>query len=552
MKKQFALTFLLLIISFTLLAKSTTKLANKNRDWWNILFYNITIEPEIGNKFLNGSTQIHFKKKLKTKDYILRLDLQYPMQISDISIQFIKPTATTSALSISNELIVHKTNYYLVNLSAYKNEIDALETIITINYSGKPKIAENAPWQGGWVFNEDLNKNSFISVACQTNGASLWYPCKDDWGDEPDFGAQLNIIVPSNLVGIGNGKLISKKDLPNNKTNYSWRVNNPINPYNIVPYIGNYKNFSEVYKGKKGDLLLDFWVLEENLEKAKNHFKQVQSMLTCFEEKLGPYPFYEDSYKLVEAPFVGMEHQSNIAYGNKFENGYLGHDISRTGLGLNWDYIIVHESGHEWFGNSITGKKKSDMWIHESFTTYTEGIYTSCINGKNAGDDYIIGLRANIKNDSLILNENNLEQEGSADMYSKGANIIHTFKEVLNNETIFYNLLRHLTKTLHNKTITSKDFINTINNFTKKNYTSFFNQYLKTTVIPRLLYKKLKNNIFMFRWDNNLKFQQKFPLKLTSGKWIYPSSSKWIYISLKKDELFKIDKNFYIDLKLVE
>jgi aminopeptidase N len=242
---------------------------------------------------------------------------------------------------------------------------------IDVTYSGNPTIAKRAPWDGGWVFTKDENGNPWMSVADEGIGASIWLPTKDIWDDEPDNGVVMKIITPKDLVGVGNGRLISKK-AEGDKMAYTWEVKNPINAYSIIPNIGKYVNFKDTFNGEKGKLDLDYWVIDYNLDKAKKQFQQVKPMLSAFEYWFGPYPFYEDSYKLVDSPYLGMEHQSNVAYGNGYQNGYLGRDLSGTGVGLNWDYIIIHESGHEWFANNITAKDQADMWIHESFTMYSE------------------------------------------------------------------------------------------------------------------------------------------------------------------------------------
>ena len=296
-------------------------------------------------------------------------------------------------------------------------------------------------------------------VACEGIGASIWMPIKEYWGDEPDKGATLTIITPKNLVGVGNGKLIQKKQ-EGNKNIYVWSVKNPINSYNIVPYIGKYTHFSDKYDGEKGKLDLDYWVLDYNLEKAKNHFKQVKPMLKSFEYWFGGYPFYEDGYKMVESPYLGMEHQSNIAYGNGYQNGYFGNDLSGTGVGLYWDFIIVHESGHEWFGNSITAQEKADMWIHEAFTNYSEVLFVESTMGKKSANTYAIGLRDNIKNDIPIVGKYGVRVGGSDDQYMKGANMLHTIRQIINNDEKFRQILRQMNKDFYHKIITGKQMEN--------------------------------------------------------------------------------------------
>src|SRR4029079_6357812 len=260
------------------------------------------------------------------------------------------------------------------------------------------------PWDGGWIFTKDAQGRPWMTVACQGLGASVWYPCKDYQGDEPDNGATLTINVSNELIAVSNGRPGSKSEIPTSQLqSYTWNVRSPINNYTIVPYIGHYVNWSDTLQGEKGKLDLNYWVLDYDLDKAKKQFEQVKPMLRAFEYWFGPYPFYEDGYKLVEAPHLGMEHQSAVAYGNHFQNGYLGRDLSGTGWGMKWDYIIVHESGHEWFANNITTKDIADMWIHEGFTDYSETLFTTCEYGVEAGNDYVIGTRKNIQNDIPVI-----------------------------------------------------------------------------------------------------------------------------------------------------
>ena len=259
----------------------------------------------------------------------------------------------------------------------------------------------------------------FIASTCQGDGASLWWPCKDHMYDEPDS-MLISVNVPDNLMDVSNGRLRSVVRHENKTATYNWFVANPINNYGVNINIGDYVHFSEIFNGEKGALDCDYYVLRENLEKAKEQFKQAPMMLAAFEHWFGPYPFYEDGYKLVEAPYLGMEHQSSVTYGNGFENGYRGTDLSSTGWGLKFDFIIIHESGHEWFANSITYEDIADMWVHESFTNYSENLYVEYYYGKKAGADYVLGSRKNIRNDRPVTGTYNVNSRGSGDMYVQG------------------------------------------------------------------------------------------------------------------------------------
>ncbi|RYY10615.1 MAG: M1 family peptidase, partial [Chitinophagaceae bacterium] len=331
----------------------------------------------------------------------------------------------------------------------------------------------------------------------------VWYPCKDHQSDEPEQGASLTMIVPDTLIAVGNGKLKSKfagKGL----ATYTWEVTNPINIYNIVPYIGKYASWKETFAGEKGKLDLEYWVLETNLEKAKTQFQQVPKMLKCFEHWFGPYPFYKDGFKLVESPHLGMEHQSAVAYGNGYQNGYLGRDLSGTGWGLKWDFIIIHESGHEWFANNITTNDIADMWVHEGFTAYSETLFTTCEFGVEAGNEYVIGTRKAIQNDIPVIGKYGVNQEGSGDMYYKGSNMLHTIRQIIGNDEKFRKILRGLNSEFYHKTVDSKDVEAYISREAGKSLSKVFDQYLRTTTIPVLEYAMDKGQL-TYRWTNCVK-----------------------------------------------
>ncbi|HEX2608030.1 MAG TPA: M1 family aminopeptidase, partial [Flavisolibacter sp.] len=349
------------------------------------------------------------------------------------------------------------------------------------------------------------------------------------------------------MVAVGNGRLIGNTRL-NGQSNYTWQVTSPINNYNIIPYIGDYVNFKDTLQGEKGVLDLSYWVLSQDLEKAKKQFEQVKPMLRAFEYWFGPYPFYEDGYKLVQSPHLGMEHQSAVAYGNGFVNGYRGSDLSGSGWGLKWDYIIVHESGHEWFANNITTKDIADMWIHEGFTDYSETLFIEYYYGKKAADEYLQGLRKNIANDKPIIGPYGVNQEGSGDMYFKGANLLHTVRQIIDNDAVFRDILRGLNKTFYHQTVTSAQVESYISKNSRKDLAKIFDQYLRTTQIPELELK-VESDKLKFRWTNCIDGFN-MPVKLTSGQWIYPTTSEQ-KIKNEKPAFTNVtvDSNFYIKVK---
>ena len=400
------------------------------RAWWNLLKYDLSVTPDYEAKSLQGENAITFVAL--TDGQTLQIDLQEPMQL-------LSATWRKKALKFTREGNVFHVRFPKMIKTG------SVETIVC-RYQGTPPVAKRPPWGGGWIWTKDQQGRPWMTVADEGLGLSCWLPCKDHLYDEPDSGEVMHITVADSLVAIGNGRLRDKKSNGNGTTTYTWVDVSPINSYDIIPYIGKYVNWSSEFQGEKGKLDCNFWVLDYNLEKAKPQFKQVDTMLSAFEYWMGPYPFYEDGYKLVEAPHLGMEHQSNIAYGNHFANGYLGRDLSGTGWGLKWDFIIVHESGHEWFGNNITDKDAADMWVHEGFTNYTETLYTTYLYGTEAGNDYCIGTRKNVTNDKPIIGIYGVNKEGSGDMYYKGGNMLHMIRQIMG-DSAFRGMLRGLQKT---------------------------------------------------------------------------------------------------------
>jgi len=510
------------------------------RAWWNVLHYDITVKLDYINKRIEGYNIIEFDTKNYPEVPVMQIDLQEPMSIDSII------TFDKHKLSYKRE-----GNAYFFTLDLLKKNKRDQKREIKIFFSGKPREAKRAPWDGGWIFTKDKMGRPWMTVACEGLGASAWYPCKDYLGDEPDDGALLNITVPDTLIAVGNGRLKEKKPNADGTITYSWAVVNPINNYNIIPYIGKYVSWHEEYYGEKGKLDCDYWVLDYDLAKAKTEFLAVDSMLKCFEYWFGPYPFYEDGYKLVEAPHLGMEHQSAIAYGNKFQKGYSGKDLSETGWGMKWDFIIVHESGHEWFGNNITCKDIADEWIHEGFTNYSETLFTEYYFGKNAGNDYIQGVRKQITNKTPIIGKYGVNDgpEGT-DEYYKGGNMIHTIRQVINNDSLFRQILRGLNKTFYHQTVTTKQIEDYISVHAKMNFSKVFDQYLRTTQIPVLEYKQ-NGYALSFRWSNCVRgFNMPLKINFKGSRWIRPTE-KWQNLSLypEGDKNFSVDRNFYVNTR---
>ncbi len=529
------------------------------RAWWDVVKYKLLVQPDYTSKTIKGEITIVYRVvKNDNKNKRMQIDLQQPMHIDKVfsndgkTVRLMNtPTSKETSLHrLSKPLkFTREGNVYYIKDAPQKNKLDS----ITIQFSGAPRIANNPPWDGGWIFTKDAKGRPWMTVACQGLGASVWYPCKDHQSDEPDEGALLQVKVPNDLVAVANGRLYSKNK-QSTTTTWSWLVTNPINNYNIVPYIGKYANWTDSFLSESGqELSLDYWVLDYNLEKAKMQFaKNVNPMMKCFEYWFGPYPFPEDGYKLVESSHLGMEHQSAVAYGNHYMNGYLGMDLSGSGWGKNWDYIIIHESGHEWFANNISTNDIADMWVHEGFTDYSEVLFVECQYGRKAADEYCQGLRRNIQNDIPIIGIYGVNQEGSGDMYAKGANMLHTIRQVINDDALFRKILRGLNKEFYHRTIDSKDVEAYMIRESGKDLSKIFDQYLRTIKIPELEYKT-EGNKLSYRWTNCVDGFN-MPLQIGSEKpFLISPTTQWQETELPSGyPIEDVNKNYYITLKKIK
>jgi len=502
------------------------------RIWWDLLHYNLDFKVFPSTKSIEGSNLIRYE--VLSENQVMQIDLQPPMKI-------------TSVLENNTNLYYRRDgNVYYIQLN--KNQHIGAINEITIHFKGAPKISNNPPWDDGFTWEKDNNGTDFIATSCQGGGSSIWWPSKDHMYDEPDQGIELSITAPEHLISVANGRLIKTTE-NNNKTNTSvWKVVHPINNYGVNINIGDYVHFSEKYKGKKGNLDCDYYVLSYNLEKAKKQFKEVSRTLEAFEYWFGPYPFYEDSYKLVEVPYLGMEHQSSVTYGNGYQNGYKGIDLSGTGWGLKFDFIIVHESGHEWFANNITNIDIADMWIHESFTAYSENLFLDYHFGTEASNAYVTGTRKKIQNDRPIIGNYNVNNSGSSDMYYKGANMLHTLRQIINNDEKWRSILVGLNKDFYHQTVTTQQIEDYIDKYFKIDLKPFFDQYLRTIKIPTLEYK-LENNNLLYRWSNVVDgFSIPVNVFINSNSQRIRPTSRWKkLLSDKSINSFSVDNNFYIE-----
>ncbi|HEX6982887.1 MAG TPA: M1 family metallopeptidase [Balneolaceae bacterium] len=511
------------------------------RAWWEVVYYdlNVTVMPQ--DSAIRGYNEITYR--VTDEPVEMQIDLQQPLRIDQI-------TQNGKKLDYHR---VDQSNAYFVDVPR-DLKLDSLYTI-TVYYHGQPRVAVRAPWDGGFVWTQDSLGNPWVATAVQGLGASAWWPNKDHQTAEPDS-MSINITVPDPMVNVSNGRLRDTTHHKNGMTTWSWFVSNPINNYNIAVNAGNYVNFTDTYEGKKGTLDLSYWVLESDLKKAKEQFQQVKPMMRCFEKWFGPYPFYEDSFKLVQTPYLGMEHQSAVAYGNGFENGYRGTDLSGTGWGLKWDFIIIHEAAHEWWGNNITSKDVADMWVHESFANYAEGIYTECLFSEEAGAEYIIGLRERILNNEPIIGEYGVNSEGSGDMYYKGSNMLHTIRHIISDDSTWKSILLGLQKDFYHQTVTGQQVENYIDERVEYDLDPVFDQYLRHTNIPVFQYY-IEEDILHYRWTNAID-EFDMPIKVTldegSFSFVQPVTGEWktTKIELENPESFKVNKNFYVKVESVD
>jgi aminopeptidase N len=496
--------------------------------------YHLKLKVEPKKQFISGSNTISFnaEEDLST----IQIDLFENMKVDSI---------LQNAEVLAYE---RKHNAVFIELDEPVQADEKGE--IQFYYSGEPIVARNAPWDGGFVWDEDENGDPWVGVAVQGTGASLWYPNKDHQSDEPEE-VQLDIAVPNGLMNVSNGQFLGKKDLGDGFTQWSWKTVNPINNYNVMINIANYEHFSDSYS----DLELDYYVLPYNLEKAKVQFKEVKPMMDCFYEKFGKYPFVEDGFKLVETPYLGMEHQSAVAYGNEYKMGYLGNDLSGTGIGLKWDYIIIHESGHEWYGNSITAKDIADMWIHEGFTSYSEAVYVECRWGKEEALEYLKGTRRGLSNNAPIIGDYGVNSEGSGDMYFKGANLLNTIRSIYDDDKLWWKTLKDYTETYKHQIIDTKTTETFFDKAIDIDLKPVFDQYLRYAALPQLQFKKEGDKI-LYRWKADVEnFTMPVDVFIKDKETRLNPTTNWKTLTQKvnnKDDIVLNDLEFYVDFKFLE
>ncbi len=505
------------------------------RSWWDVTFYDLHVAINLADSSIRGYNGITYRVLVPNQE--MQIDLQVPLEV-DSMVQNGRTLASR-----------RDGNAFFVTLVQPQHTGDI--NTVNVYYHGKPRAAIRPPWDGGYIWHHDSLGHPWIATANEGLGASVWWPNKDIQSDEPDS-QRIAITVPDSMTDVSNGRLRSTTRNADGTATYEWFVQNPINNYDVEVNAGTYAHWSDVYHGENGNLALDFWPLAYHLDTAKVQWQQAKSMLRCFEHWFGPYPWYADGYKLIEAPHLGMEHQSGIAYGNHFKNGYLGRDLSRTGQGLKWDFIVVHESAHEWFGNNITDNDVADMWIHESFANYSESLYTECTAGKAAGAEYVIGTRALIRNDRPIVGHFGVNDEGSGDMYYKGGNMLHTIRQVIDNDEKWRGILRGLNKTFWHKTVDGTQVEAYISQQAGIDLSKVFEQYLTTNKVPVLEYS-IAGTTLTYRWANVVPgFAMPVKVTLADGRYgvIRPTESwQTTAVHLTQPTDFKVDVNYYVESK---
>lgn len=511
------ISFICLLLSYPLSAQTFTRADTLRgkltplRTCYDVTYYHLDIKVDPGQKTISGSNTIQFRAN---RDFDrMQIDLAENMQLEEI-------TYSDKALPFEREF---GAVYVTLPKQLKKDEVHE----ITVAYSGTPTVAQRPPWEGGLVWEEDENGNPWVAVTVQGDGAYLWWPNKEHQSDEPDS-MLLSVAVPDTLMNISNGRLRNTTDLGKGWKRWDWFISYPINNYNVTLNIGKFAHFDDRYISADGDTLtLDYYVMPYNLQKAKKQFEEVKPMLACFETYFGKYPFYRDGFKLIESPHLGMEHQTAVAYGNDYRYGYKG--TSTSEVGIQFDFIIIHEAAHEWWGNNVTSKDIADMWIHESFGAYAEALYVECVFGEKAAIEYINGKKYDVKHDGPIIGEYDVNDTGSGDMYPKGALMLHTLRHVIDNDALWFDILRGIQETFAYQTITTEDLVEYVNQQAGQDYTYIFDQYLRHTAIPALqvvLIKRGDTVTARHRWQTDVE-TFRMPIKVTTAadryEFIYPT-----------------------------
>jgi aminopeptidase N len=508
----------------------------------DLLYYHLDVRVDPAQKFLKGKTRI--RVRMLQEDSRIQLDLHEALKVDGIF--YNELSSKPSASSPLREEVRYTRDSGALFLDFPHPLLTGHTYDIDVNYSGHP--LETGRF-GGIAFKKDPYGRHWVNTACEGEGASIWWPNKDQWRDEVDS-MKISISIPNDLVDVSNGRFLGKTDLGDGYTRWDWQVNYPINNYNVSLNIGRYEHFSD----RLGDLTLDFYSLPENLEKAKKQFAQAKGMLEAFQHYFGEYPFKKDGYKLIEVPYSGMEHQSAVTYGNRFANGYLERDWTGVGISPRFDFIIIHESGHEWFGNSVSAADTSDMWIHEGWTTYLECLYVEYMYGKADGLKYTNGYKTKVRNREPIVARRGVNADPPQDMYFKGALFLNTLRSVVNDDKHWFALIKNFYQTFKYKNIMTEDVVSFFNRRTSKNLTPIFDQYLRHSALP-ILELKFTNGAVSYRWQVDEK-EFAMPVRVgAAGKWqLIQPTTDWQTMKspLKKDEFEVATDLYFVEVRSIE
>jgi aminopeptidase N len=507
------------------------------RSWWDATFYDLQVRVSPADSSISGWNRMTYRVLEARSE--MQVDLQEPL-------------ALDSVVQDGRRLDARRDgNAWFVRLASPQRVGET--RAVTVHYGGRPKVAANPPWDGGFIWSRDERGNAWVATANQGLGASVWWPNKDWGGEEPDS-QRIAITVPTPMVNVSNGRLRSTVLNDDGTATWEWFASYPINNYGIAVNAGAYAHWQETYDGEAGPLTLEFWPLAENEQRARAQWAQTRPMMRCFEHWFGPYPWYEDGFKLVESPHLGMEHQTAVAYGNGYQNGYRGTDLSGTGLGLDWDFIIVHEAAHEWWANSITARDIADMWVHESFANYAENLYVECLTGsKEAGAEYVIGTRARIANDRPIVGAYGVHDQGSGDMYYKGGNLLHTVRQLIDDDARWREILRGLQRDFRHSTVDGADVEAYLSREVGIDLSPVFDQYLRTTQVPTLEYR-IRGGTLSYRWADVVPgFAMPMRVRLRPGayEWLRPTASWQDAEVAVAPEAFEVDPDFYVGVRAV-
>ena len=494
----------------------------------DLLYYHLDIRVDPDKKFISGKNTIRFK--MLEDDTRIQIDLYANLNVDRITLgtRDLQYTREINAVFIDFPETLRKDRVYAIDFY----------------YSGAPRETGRF---GGIAFRKDPQGKHWINTACEGEGSSIWWPSKDQWRDEP-ASMRMSVAIPNDLVDVSNGKFLGKTDLGDGYTRWDWHIQYPINSYNVSLNIGNYVHFGEQW----GELPLDYYVLPGSLEKAKAQFAQAKPMIEAYAQIFGDYPFAKDGYKLIEVPYSGMEHQTAVTYGNRFANGYLERDWTGVGVSLKFDFIIIHESAHEWFGNAVSAADVSDMWIQEGWTTYLEALYVEKLFGAEDALKYINGYKTKVQNRQPIITQRGIHRTPPQDQYFKGALFLHTLRGVVNDDAKWWRLVRNVYQRFKYENILTEEMVRFINKELGQDLTPIFDQYLRRTALPALeLAFDPAAQTLAYRWRAD---ERAFAMPIRVGdpaNWttIRPTTDWQIMKAPMPEEAFKVATDlYYVDV----